>query len=200
MKRLLFLCLSISMSSRAHATTVMDLSGPELAAISDVIIHARVLSLSGHITEQARVFTDADLLVIEGLKGVPTGARLKLSYPGGTWRGLGTLVSGQVSLKEGRECVLYLQHAEAGDGYVLSGMRLGFYDVAPREYDGVRIARLSTAGLTLVRRERVLGRFETFIKPGRQISRPLGTVLEQIREDLSTAQRLSKSAILGGQR
>jgi hypothetical protein len=182
-----------------HATVVMDLTGPELAAVADVIVHARVEKVSGHLDAQSRVFTDADLLVLDGLKGAEKNARLRMSFPGGSWQGLGMLVSGQVSLHEGREYLLYLHRTPAGH-FIPAGMRLGQYVVEKRESDGVEMARMSSEGLTLVRKQKVHGAMRMVVSDERIVSKTLAAVLADIRRDILASRKLSRDAIVGSQR
>lgn len=183
----------------ARATVVMDLTGPELAAVSDAIVHARVLSVKAEATPDARVMTTAELEVIEGLKGVGAGARVRVVYPGGVAKGLGMLVSGQLALEENSECVLYLSRNDASS-FIPAAMTLGYFAIKKRDYDGVRIARRTTNGITLVRRVRVAGQVQTVVAEPRDVRAPLTTVLSDIRQDLTAAKVLKREAILGDAR
>lgn len=190
MKRLLLattLFVSLPVGG-ARATTMLELSGPELALRSDAIVHARVVHLGGHVTDQARVFTDAELEVLDGLKGVATGARIRLSYPGGVHGGLGMFVSGQIALEQDSECVVYLSRGPGGV-FAPAAMRQGFFSVRRRAYDGVREALRTTEGITLVRRDPKLPGMVSYDDTPKAQKATLLNVLSDIRADLRVAAR-----------
>ncbi len=171
----------------AEATVAVALGGPELAAISDVIVHARVISVGGHTTmKPLRVFTDAELEVIEPLKGAGVGEHLHVSYPGGVADGLGMMVSGQVALQAQSECVIYLKRMASG-ALIPAAMTQGYFTVQRRAYDGVRVGYKNTSGLALVEGRGVLQHLND--KP-QELVRPLGQVLDDIRADLVSAQKV----------
>ncbi|MCC6809717.1 MAG: hypothetical protein IT381_19975 [Deltaproteobacteria bacterium] len=181
----------------AAATVVLDLDGPELAAVADAIVHARVISVEAIASNEGRVITTAVLEVIEGLKGVDTGRRVRVIYPGGVARHLGMLVSGQIALNENTEVVLYLQKNE-GDSYLPAAMSLGYFAITRRDYDGVRIAARDTSGITLVRHAKIRGVTQTVVAEPRALRAPLTTVLDDIRKDLEVARRFPKDYVIGG--
>ncbi len=184
-------------SPHANATVVLDLSGPELAAVSDAIVHARVLRVSAQATPDARVFTTAEIEVIEGLKGASAGTRMKVVYPGGVATGLGMLISGQVALDENSECVIFLTKNDE-QSFMPSALTLGFFAIKRRDYDGVRVALRSTRNLTLVRRIKVAGQLQTVIGEPRDVRSPLDVVLSDIRKDMVASKALDRDRILGG--
>jgi nitrous oxidase accessory protein NosD len=178
----------------AHATVAVELGGPELAALSDVIVHARVVALGGHVQlNPLRVFTDADLEVIEGIKGASAGDRVHVSYPGGVHNGLGMFVSGQVALSANQECVIYLKRATSG-AFIPAAMRQGFFAVTKRDYDGVRLGVKNTAGIALLQRG---GGMQRLNETPKQLVRPLGDVLTDIRADLKLAAKIDRQTLMG---
>jgi hypothetical protein len=191
--------LCIAFVQPALATVVLDLTGPELAAVSDAIVHARVISVRAQATPDARVLTTAEIEVIEGLKGASAGTRLRVIYPGGVASGLGMLVSGQVALSENTECVIYLTKHDNG-AFLPAAMTLGYFSVDKRDYDGVRMAQRSTAGVTLVRRVRVAGQVQTVVQEPRALRSPLTILLSDIRKDLQAARTIKREDIIGGGR
>lgn len=195
MKRVLLALFLTFTATNADATVVMGLTGAELAAVSDAIVHARVIKVTTEATPDARVLTTAELEVIDGLKGVSAGSRVRIVYPGGVARGLGMLVSGQIALSENSECVIYLMRND--DAFLPAAMTLGYFKISKREYDGVRIAQQSTQGLTLVRRMRVGGRMQTVEQSPRELTAPLTAILADIRHDLELARTLDRRVILG---
>lgn len=196
MRQLLPLCLLL-VALPARGTQVLDLTGPELVVVSDAIVHARVLDVRAIATNEGRVVTEASLEVLEGLKGLQPGARIKVVYPGGQAKALGMLVSGQIALRPGGECVLYLVHNNGV--FTPSALSLGYFNVT-QGHDGRRVARRNTHGLTLVRRVRVAGMMQTVVREGDEVRAPLSSVVEGIRKDLLLAKRLDRDTVLRGKR
>ena len=191
----LVICASMLWAQTAHATVAIELSGPELAAVSDVIVHARVVSVGGHVQlNPLRVFTDAELDVIEGVKGVAPGQRIHVTFPGGVHNGLGMYVSGQVALTADQECVIFLSRTSDGR-YFPSAMRQGYFAVQKRDYDGVRLGVKNTSGLALMQRH---GPSQTLNEIPQRLVRPLGQVLEEIRADVKTSASIDPKSIIGG--
>lgn len=179
----------------AQATVAIALNGPELAAVSDSIVHGRVVNLTGHVDSQSnRVFTDAEIEVLSPLKGASIGTRIRVSYPGGVWGGLGMVVAGQIQLKADHEYVLYLRQHPRGE-FMPAAMRQGFYEIQRREYDGIRIAYRSLNGLSLVKRNQGPGFSQVAAVPT-PMDVPLTTLLDDIRRDLLAASKLDRDAIL----
>lgn len=179
----------------AHATVAVELGGPELASLSDVIVHARVVTLSGHVSlNPMRVFTDADLQVIESVKGATAGEVLHVSYPGGVHNGIGMYVSGQVTLAPDQECVIYLRRSSEGT-LIPSAMRQGYLAVQRREYDGVRVGVKNTSGLALLQRN---GSVQRLNETPKLLVRPLAQLMDEIRADMKISEHLEPNAIVGG--
>lgn len=195
MRKLLWVGAIVLWARVAQATVAVELGGPELVALSDVIVHARVVALGGHVQlNPTRVFTDADLQVIEGVKGARAGELLHVTFPGGVHSGIGMYVSGQVTLNAQTECVIYLRRANEGK-LIPAAMRQGFFAVQRRDYDGVRVGVKNTAGLALLQRK---GKVQTLNETPKLLVRPLGQVLEEIRSDMKAAEALDPNAIVGG--
>lgn len=180
----------------AQATVAIALDGPELAAVSDVIVHARVMKVSGHVDSSTnRVFTDALLEVVLPLKGSTVGTTLAVTYPGGEVNGLGMMVSGQIKLHENKEYVLYLSRISSGE-LIPAAMRQGFYEVVLRDYDGVRMAHRSMQGLSLVKRAKGSGLTQVVSTPT-PLQVPLQTLVADIKRDLSAAAKLDRTQLIG---
>jgi hypothetical protein len=183
-KAVLAVLLLAAIGGPAQATVMIDLDGPQLAKYSDAIVYARVISVKGFVRSDARVLTEAHLMVLESLKGIAAGQQIKVVYGGGEAMGLAMRLDGEVTLRENTDVVLYLRHGLTPDSWGPAAMRLGFFEIVRRPYDGVRIANRNTRGLDLAIRS-PLPPMRTIVDSAPRITTaPLVDVMDAIRADI----------------
>jgi len=143
MLRLLFLALSLP--GLAAGAVVIPLSRVELAARSDAVVRARVMSQATlRSPATGRILTRSRLLVLQSYKG-PARTELELEQLGGTLDGATLAVPGDAQLTRGEEVVVFLRCRE-GDRCHLTGLALGKYAVRAGE-GGKRTAWRAAQGL-----------------------------------------------------
>lgn len=155
----------------AHATSLLEARVPEMAARSERVVLARVVSVRsdkvdttrerGVVVKGARVVTTTELQVIRTLKGAETPTVVTLAELGGT-AGEGTqritqTIHGMPSWRAGEEVVVFLERTDTGR-LVVSSLSRGKYTVE-RRADGQVIVTRAADDLFVVGRHRKPDRY-----------------------------------------
>jgi hypothetical protein len=132
----------------------------ELATISDLVIHARILSVTALLTpDETNVVTDYQLMPIQILKSkvIPAGSRPGRLTPLVARRPGGVVIEGQYrmvtsiswypkgeTLRIGEEAVLFLSSHSSGQFYSFTGGPYGIFRVREGQVEAMtkQIARL----------------------------------------------------------
>jgi hypothetical protein len=120
----------------AHATTLLDQSVAQLSNHAERIVIARVDGVRSWMEREGgiRIFTEANLTVVESLKG-PAGERsFTLKQLGGT-AGEGSdrrtqTIPGMPTWRQGEVVLLFLEHTDTGR-LVTSALSMGKYTLEP---------------------------------------------------------------------
>jgi hypothetical protein len=110
---LLLAALAVLTSPSVASAASIGYSIPQLGAMSDRVVVARVASLSSRETPPLRgavrggIVTDVGLTIERALKGTP-GASLRISVPGGVSGGMRLVVSESPEFDTGERCILFL--------------------------------------------------------------------------------------------
>lgn len=86
---------------------VIPLTLEEMVAVADEVVVVRGTGTRSELVSTGRIYTTADFLVVENLKGSMTG-KSSISYLGGRYKDLVMVAPGIPSLREGEEAVLFL--------------------------------------------------------------------------------------------
>lgn len=108
-RALAIVALSVTCPRVARATTVIYRTDGELVALSQRVVHARVLS-STSTADAIGIVTVTRLAILEDLTGVGSGV-IEVREPGGEIAGRGLWVPGAPRFVEGEEVVLCLERA-----------------------------------------------------------------------------------------
>ncbi len=142
-KALILFGLFTGLAGRADATTIAYRTDAELVALSERVVHARVISTSSEVaTDGAAVFTVTRLAIIEDLTGVGTGV-IEVREAGGRTSRLGMWVPGAPQFAVGEDVVLCL---ERGNGSLRSvAMAFSAFHVRPQpDGTGPRLDRFAS--------------------------------------------------------
>lgn len=133
--------------SAALATTLLAADVPLLTQSSEVIVRGTIVRVQARLSgDGARVFTEAELAVVEALKGEP-GPSLIATQPGGVVGDVGQWIDGVATFREGDEVVLFLERR--GPRYTVTGMAQGLYRIE-RPQGGAALAVPQAAHAELV--------------------------------------------------
>jgi hypothetical protein len=160
----------------AHASTVMYRTDAQLVALSERVVHARVLR---HRFERpvagGAIYTVTTLAVLEDLTGVP-GDTIDVWELGGVFGGEAMFVGGEVRYQIGSEVLVCLGRGRQG----LRSVAMGFskFDIAPvAAADGSIDGRLTrnmrdtaVVGGTVRANERSLSEFRALVSAVRGVS------------------------------
>ena len=120
----------------------LDLEG--LLRRSEIIVHGTCSDLQSFLGPDQRIHTRYTFRVHRTLKGTVTG-RLVVVHPGGTYRGVRTLIAGLSSHRIGDETILFLGPATPGTEVRLPvGLDQGVFRVEPDGSGGARVTRRLT--------------------------------------------------------
>lgn len=109
------------------ATTLQQLTLPEMAQKSTAILRARVKTSKG-VLRGSDVYTVYQLEPVDVWKSPVSGAPREVAVPGGVAGGLRQPVDGAPSLVEGREYVFFLWTSKTGLTQLI-GLSQGLFDV-----------------------------------------------------------------------
>ena len=161
-KALILFGLFTGLAGRADATTIAYRTDADLVALSERVVHARVISTSSEVaTDGVAVFTVTRLAIIEDLTGVGTGV-IEVREAGGRTSRLGMWVPGAPQFAVGEDVVLCL---ERGNGSLRSvAMSFSAFHVRPQpDGTGPRLDRFASEhGLSAGRRRPRPRSLETF--------------------------------------
>lgn len=143
------LLLSLGLASTSQASVVEALDLETLVKESDDVIVARVISQRSHYDERGTIVTDYVMQVERTEKGATTpGAAVTVRQLGGVVEGRGMRIAGEPGFEPGERVVIFGKRN--GKTYLRPvGMAQGA--VRTYEQNGVRYARSSSQGLTLLR-------------------------------------------------
>jgi dipeptidyl aminopeptidase/acylaminoacyl peptidase len=133
--------------SAVRATVVIDETIEDMARASTVVVRGRVLQVQPQLEESSgRIYTYADIQVLEVFKGAGTGSILVKS-PGGEIGNRGTVVAGAAKFVSGQDTVLFLEQSPNEPGvFVLRALAASKVDLetttkgelkAVRHLDGI---------------------------------------------------------------
>lgn len=168
---------STGVQGRAEAATVLALTVEELAAGSDRVVRARVVSQQTEVdADRGFVHRLTTLEILEDIRGEGP-ARVVLRQLGGEAGGAGLFLSGDADLSPGEEVVLFLSARREGATVVhLHGLSLGRFRIE-RDAGGPVLAVRSLSGLNLVRPD------------GAPVDVPVTLTLDALRERIRDAGR-----------
>jgi hypothetical protein len=109
------------------ATTLQQLSLPEMAQKSTTVVHARVVGAVG-VLRGSDVYTVYKLEPIDVWKSPATGVPTEVAIPGGVAGGLRQPVDGAPALLQNHEYVLFLWTGKTGLTQLI-GLSQGLFDV-----------------------------------------------------------------------
>ncbi len=155
----------------AHATSLLEMRVPEMAARSERVVLARVVSVRsdrvdttrehGAVVKGARVLTTTVLEVVRTLKGAASPTTVTLAELGGSAgegeRRITQTIHGMPVWRVGEEAVVFLERADTGR-LVVSSLSRGKYTV-DRRADGQVIVSRAADDLFVVGRHRKPDRF-----------------------------------------
>jgi hypothetical protein len=174
----LFLAAASLLPASALASVVLDLSEAQLVARSDIIAVGSVVQTETHLNAQHQVRTDVWVQVHRPVRGTQEGELLRLSVPGGLYRGIMHAVDGVPKVAPGQLLVLFLQRSAQQDLRPL-GLSLGVYYVDTDLPEGLGV-RQNYAGLTLQR-----PRAAAAAVPRGQSIEPLATLLQRLDQTVA---------------
>ena len=133
--------------SAVWATVVIDETIEDMARAATVVVRGRVLQVQPQLEESSgRIYTYADIQVMEVFKGAGTGSILVKS-PGGEIGNRGTAVAGAAKFVSGQDTVLFLEQAPNEPGvFILRALAASKVDLekttkgelkAVRHLDGI---------------------------------------------------------------
>jgi hypothetical protein len=147
-KRCAWLSLALILfASRIFAVQMNPLAIEEMAAQSDLVLHATVTSKVCERTPEGRIITRVTLNVLESWKGGVTTNMFTLVHGGGTIGNIRTEVSGQVDYEVGEEVVAFLVRNPRGQGVTL-GLAQGKFHVWKDKATGEKFAHNLFHGAT----------------------------------------------------
>ena len=155
----------------AHATSLLEVRVPAMAARSERVVLARVVSVrsdrvdttreQGVVVKGARVVTTTVLEVVRTLKGAATPTTVTLAELGGTAgegeRRIAQTIHGMPVWRVGEEAVVFLERTDTGR-LVVSSLSRGKYTV-DRRADGQVIVSRAADDLFVVGRHRKPDRY-----------------------------------------
>jgi hypothetical protein len=114
------------LATSAFATVIVHETLDDLARRVPVIARGRVMrSFSAWDDGKRSIYTWTELSVTDPIKGKPGAVVLIKSY-GGEVDGIGQMVAGAATFKEGEDCVVFLEPAPNERGsYMVSGLSAG---------------------------------------------------------------------------
>lgn len=122
------LALFFGLQGSAGATSMVRLSTDQMTDASDLIVRGEVVEVWTEVDARGAVWTRAQVLVDEVLKGDPATEAVVVDQMGGTWGGVTTVVHGAARFDVGEEAVLFLD--QLGSGRVVPvGMLQGKFTV-----------------------------------------------------------------------
>jgi hypothetical protein len=132
----LFLLVSLTLTTPARAASVRLVGFDELVRSSALVFHGRVTGTRSRLLPGHQgIVTDVEFTVIEVFKGEPV-ARLSLSFAGGAVDGVGMHVHGLDRPVEGEEGVYFVEQLDRPQVNPLYGWDQGRYRVRANA-DGV---------------------------------------------------------------
>ena len=100
--------LALLTASPARASLVAPMTVEEITAVSDEVVHGRVLESTSRFYK-GMIVSEHDVEVVESLKGDrPAGATMRLATPGGNVGPIGAVAPGAPTFRPGDEVVLFL--------------------------------------------------------------------------------------------
>jgi hypothetical protein len=122
------LILTLLLTVRARATTLLPLSDADMVATSSLIVLGRVRHIESVVMVAERIETRITLAVEDTIKGRPAGASVTVVEPGGRVGGRTAWVFGAPEFALGERVLLFLQPRARG-GYRTTALALGKYRV-----------------------------------------------------------------------
>lgn len=114
------------------------LSTEDLARGSDLVVLGDVESVTAKWSDDGKtIFTTANVMVTEVVKGPSVSQKIEVEYPGGEIGDIGLKVSDEPGMEKGEKVILFLKHGirfSETSKYNLVGKGQGKYSIGP---DGV---------------------------------------------------------------
>ena len=124
----------------ANATTMVHLSTDQLVDASDLVVRGTVTEVWTEPDAQGRIWTRAQVEVLDVLKGDADAEAVVVDQPGGDWGGMHTTVYSVARFSRGEDAVLFLE--QSSDGRITPvGMFQGKFTVQLDPYSQVEVAR-----------------------------------------------------------
>jgi hypothetical protein len=168
---------TLGTATPASATTLRRLELPEMVAVSDRIVHARVVRNRVYWNaDHTRIFTDTDFDVIADAKGMGPN-KLTITQLGGRIDPIDVQVEGTPTFAVGEETILFTQLHPNGQRLIV-GMSQGVMRISEDASTGAKVATSQVPGNV------------TFVggRPQRG-GAPLDVMLDQIRQMAAGASR-----------
>lgn len=143
-----FALLALGLCAIGRATTVVALDADALTQRAQRIVHGTVLDAKSYVGESGLVVTRYVLAVHDTLKG-PTRDSMVFVQPGGTYRGISTVIPGLSTHAVGDEEVMFLGPPSARGWVLPVGLDQGDFKVT-LDADGVRRVRRHLHGLRML--------------------------------------------------
>jgi hypothetical protein len=131
------LAVLVAWPQTAQATVVMKLNRAEMTRMSEVVVRARVGSMTVREESPGRLVTLIELETLESFKG-QAGALITVQQSGGVKGDWHQTIPGQSIYRPGEELVLFLDRL-VSERYVTVGIGIGRF-VIERRTDGTVIA------------------------------------------------------------
>jgi hypothetical protein len=140
------LVLGVLMNSApAHATTLVELSTPQLVDAADAVIRGKIVEVWTEQDRDGVVWTRAQVAVEHTYKGDASRDAYVIDQIGGTWGKARTIVHGGARFSVDEKVVLFLEHLGSGKT-VPVGMKQGKYTLRLDPYTRTLIAQRFTPG------------------------------------------------------
>lgn len=108
------LALFFGLQGSAGATSMVRLSTEQMTDASDLIVRGEIVEVWTEVDDRGAVWTRAQVLVDDVLKGDAATEAVVIDQLGGTWGGVTTAVQGAARFDVGEETVLFLDQLASG--------------------------------------------------------------------------------------
>lgn len=123
------LCASVLGARAAHATVVAASTIEQMSAGSDIVARIRVQD-QRVVKDGGRIVTYTAVEVLDGIKGVATGASLEIFQVGGSLNGRSAWIVGAHRFTKGEDLVFFgVRHPRGINLYVPWGIGVGLFEV-----------------------------------------------------------------------
>ncbi len=181
-----FLAVLMLGATHASATTVIQISLPQMTLGSDVILHGTVHTAAAVAVKgnERHIRTDIVIRIQSLLKGPRGMQTIKLELPGGKLGDWAINIPGMPSFTPGEEVVLFLEKTKFN--WALTGLNQGKFTVL-KGPKGTKMVERNLRGTHFVRKDGS-GRISNVYKAPGKIKQSLNALLSEIRSVLKSAR------------